>query len=133
MIFLSLVILIFPLIISLSIIKVILKTLMRSVPILDAASDDIVASLVQILDGWVSLSDLVDFRVASVSEDCSTRRSMCLVGSWLLSGCPHGRSSCIEATLFENLTLVYRLICLLCDLVAIIKVFSIEDPFRVLS
>ena len=46
----------------------------RSVPILDASSDDIVAGLVQVLDRWVCLSHLVDLGVASVCEGGCTRR-----------------------------------------------------------
>ena len=106
---------------------------MRSVPILDTSSDDIVAGLVQVLDRWVSLSHLVNLWVACVSEGGCTCRLMCLVGGWFLRSCADGsRGRCIESTLLENLTLDL-LISFFGDFESVIEAFRVEDSLRVLS
>lgn len=53
--------------------------MLRSVPLLDAAGDDVVTSLVQVLDWRVCLGDFVDFGVTGVRERGRTRRTMRLV------------------------------------------------------
>lgn len=102
----------------------------RSVPLLEAARDDVVACLAQVLDGRVSLGDLVHLGVACVVERGQLLRLVHLVGRRLNRGLLDLRL--VESTSLQGGLLARRLPRLR-DIESIVEVLRVEDPLGVLG
>ena len=96
---------------------------------MEAARDDIVARLVQVFDGRVTLGHFVNLWVSSVVEGGSSCRTMSLIRGWFLRGLTNLSCRCIETGLLEDLALHFCVF--LSHFKPVIETLSIQDSLSV--